>query len=54
MRRWADVDFEWLAARLEFIGERDVVSEETVARHLDAHHARQDGSRVEPNPHLRK
>lgn len=40
------------AARLELVGDGDVVAEQAVARHLPAHHPGQHGSRVNPDAHL--
>jgi hypothetical protein len=48
----ADVDSEGFAAALELVGHGDVVAEETVARHFDAHHAGQHCARVQSDPHL--
>lgn len=50
----ADVDSEGFAAALELVGHGDVVAEEAVARHLAAHHAGQDGARVQPDAHLQQ
>lgn len=52
MRCRADIDFEWFTTGFELVGECDVVTEEAVTRHLDPHHACQDGCRVETDPHL--
>jgi len=48
----ADVDFEGFAAAFEFVGHGDVVAEEAVARHFDAHHSGQHGASVQSDPHL--
>ena len=53
VRRRADVDPEWDARRLELVGQRHVIAEQAVPRHLSAHHAGQNGARVQSDPHLR-
>ncbi len=51
---WADVDFARLATRLELVGERHVVPEEAVTRHLDPDDPREHATRVNPDPHLQQ
>ena len=52
VRDRADMNLEGDTARLELVGDGDVVSKETVSRHLDPDHARQHRPRVQTDPHL--
>ena len=47
-----NVRFEWLAARLELVRYCDVVSKETIARHLFPHNSSQNGPSVKADTHL--
>lgn len=52
VRSWTDVDTKRLARGFKFIRQRDVMSEETISRHLLAHDARQYHSCVNAYAHL--
>jgi hypothetical protein len=47
-----NVRLQRLAARLELVRYCDVVSEQTVTRHLLAHYSSQNGPSVKPDTHL--
>jgi ribosomal protein L33 len=50
--RRTNVRLEWLASRLELVRYCDVVSEQTVARHLLANYSSQNGPSVKADTHL--
>lgn len=52
VRRRADIDFQRLAARLEFVGYRDIVPEHAVARHLHPDDPCKHRPSVNSNTHL--
>lgn len=52
VRRRADVDAKRLARRLEFVRQRDVMSEEAISGHLLADDTRQHHPRVNADTHL--
>ena len=52
VRRWAHVHLERLASRLELVRYCDVVSKQTVARHLLANYSSQNGPGVKADTHL--
>lgn len=49
---WADVRFEGLAPRFEFVGDCHVVAKEAVFGHGATHYTRQDCTRMKSYPHL--
>lgn len=50
----ADVYPQGLAARLEFIGDGDVVAKHAITGHFHSYYARQHRTGVKSNPHLQQ
>jgi hypothetical protein len=49
---WGNVDAASFRSGLKLVGNRHIVTEQTVSRHLSANNSGQNGARVQSNTHL--